>query len=899
MKPEEQRVVWKHGEQGEEVTLEEAAAESGSRVFSLPSPPVERMLTFRRRSSTRVFVRKKPITDKEPGKGSNFTRELRSGKRIYLPEPAEKSEDHYSGEWDDIRWLEKNGKEESILGGSFVPESDGNEMAALGTQGQGKMFVNVYSRKRQKNSSLGGLDSASTHDVGQDNGSRYRVVFSRKPKKKKPEVTNDFGKVSGYQFGETEDFFRAGARHDFLQFRESKNNLLEPIGNNESELRTSFSDPLVLVLLSKPSCNDCSVKFGRFLISVISWMRRARMNICNLAAFLLSEPMSNAFLQHGIHFLPVTDRNKKFLLRNCKSNFGTCKIYSPCEFLPLISLNFLALPSYFKSLHLSALLDSLYFDFTLSSYFNASDKKLNPDAQCNDCDSHVHLETDFPGAVLSSSVRATVNNKATNAAQSSAVVARSAGVFRGTRLRKLQRKRSLKVSNARKFFSMNCHGTSCASQNGANKHSVDPLNAKQLENFDDDPLLNFHNNKISSTSPVSQSKLIEVAKNNHGWQMKEIKAALSDIKQNIDSVQCNANILVTVGDRCWREEGAVVLLELSSSREWCLVVKIRSDFRYLHCPQDMKYTLNRFTHAHMWIAEDGWRLEFSEKLDWLIFKELHAECCQRNNHHEDASVKFIPVPVFKDVPTYEDDRASSFVRPEQYILMKHDDEILRATVSETPYYDIDSGDEEWLQKHNSSCSTTENDTSYISEDTFERMIFTFEKNSFYNSSNVTPLEGEPSNHEELGSKYMVADVYDYWLKKRKQRRGPLVRVFQGLSQRKPQLMQRPVLRKRRPLKRQRSQVGRGKPACWFNSKAKEEAKTEALLKVQEAENTWRESMEAAIPLRRRAQLLMENADLAVYKSVMALRIAESIRSMPADESALSFHDWLPEELPLS
>ncbi|KAK8953106.1 hypothetical protein KSP40_PGU002314 [Platanthera guangdongensis] len=62
-------------------------------------------------------------------------------------------------------------------------------------------------------------------------------------------------------------------------------------------------------------------------------------------------------------------------------------------------------------------------------------------------------------------------------------------------------------------------------------------------------------------------------KKNPGGQTKEMKAALSDIKLNIDSVQCNANILVTAGDRCWREERAVILLELSSSGEWCLVVK--------------------------------------------------------------------------------------------------------------------------------------------------------------------------------------------------------------------------------------------------------------------------------------------------------------------------------------
>ncbi|KAK8969523.1 hypothetical protein KSP40_PGU014668 [Platanthera guangdongensis] len=81
-------------------------------------------------------------------------------------------------------------------------------------------------------------------------------------------------------------------------------------------------------------------------------------------------------------------------------------------------------------------------------------------------------------------------------------------------------------------------------------------------------------------------------------------------------------------------------------------------------------------------------------------------------------------------------------------------------------------------------------------------------------------------------------------------------------------------------------------------KANEEAKAEALLKVEEAENAWRKSVEVAVPLRCRAQLLMENADLAAYKSVMALKIAEAIGSMSSevDPSGL---DWLPEELLLN
>ncbi|KAK8969522.1 hypothetical protein KSP40_PGU014669 [Platanthera guangdongensis] len=705
------------------------AEEIGSRVFFLPIPPDEPMLTFRRRSSTRVYVAKKAIGDKQPGRVNYLTRVLRSGKRLCLSEPTEKTENDISGDLAGFRWLERNENEERRLDEPFVRESDGNAMTARAVRGPGKMFVNFYSRKRRRNPSWVGLDSSSSSGRRETYDPRFKVVFSRKLKNTKPDVVNDFDKVKGCHFGETKDFFR-----------KSKSQLLEAINVNQGELWTSFRDPLVLGVVSKSSCDDSLLKFHRFLLSIIIWMRRTKMNLHYFAAFLFSDPMFYTFLQRGILFLPVANHNKSFLLGSSISNFGTCKIYSSCESLPLICLNFLALPSYFKSLQFAALLGSRFLYFSPSTYPMSLNKKLNSDTQFEVCDSHVHLETNFLGAALSSSVISTVDKKAPISFQTYELDAQSTGRLRGSRLRKLQRKRNfLKVSSARKFSSM-----------------------KRGRYIDDS--FNFHSNGVRSTG---------VTKKNLGGQTKEMKAALSDIKLNIDSVQCNANILVTAGDRCWREKRAVVLLELSSSGEWCLAVKIGSNLRYIHRPRDMKYTLNRFTHAHMWIAEDCWRLEFSERLDWLIFKELHTECRQRNNHpKEDVSAKVIPIPVFRDVPAYEDDRVGSFERPEQYIPMKHDDEILRASLSEAPYYDMDSEDEEWLQKHNSCTSPV------LLEDSFERMIFTFEKNAYCSSSNGISLERESNNHEKLGSKDTVADVYDYWLKKKKRKRAPLVRVFQ-------------------------------------------------------------------------------------------------------------------------
>ena len=48
----------------------------------------------------------------------------------------------------------------------------------------------------------------------------------------------------------------------------------------------------------------------------------------------------------------------------------------------------------------------------------------------------------------------------------------------------------------------------------------------------------------------------------------------------------------------------------------------------------------------------------------------------------------------------------------------------------------------------------------------------------------------------------------------------------------------------------------------------------AKLKVEEARISAKRSVESAVRKRRRAQLLMNNADLATFKAAVALRIAE-------------------------
>lgn len=61
----------------------------------------------------------------------------------------------------------------------------------------------------------------------------------------------------------------------------------------------------------------------------------------------------------------------------------------------------------------------------------------------------------------------------------------------------------------------------------------------------------------------------------------------------------------------------------------------------------------------------------------------------------------------------------------------------------------------------------------------------------------------------------------------------------------------------------------------------------ALRRVEEAEGSVRKSQEVAIFKRQRVQIFMENADLAIYKATIALRIAESAQRAESQAAAAS------------
>nr|XP_010934063.1 uncharacterized protein LOC105054271 [Elaeis guineensis]XP_029123040.1 uncharacterized protein LOC105054271 [Elaeis guineensis] len=922
---ENRKIVRKLGEPAGEA---EGAAEIGSRIFPFRAPPAS-MPSVGTRRSTRVFVSKAAAKAGGGGDGEPVERVLRSGKRLTVSEQAPgKKTDGGSGngvQWlrllggggdtADLQWWKGEGKKVDLGVGDewrepAAPESAGGADESVNRRGSmdspdGGKFGIAYSRKRRRpRSDDAGSSLSGVGDRDSEKDRKYGIVFARKQPRKKPkveplvqEVSGETGKIDREQ---EEISRRTGREGDEIRVTESARDFAEKVGISENDIWTGLSGSMVLAVLIDSSCGSSSHKFSRLLISVVSWMKRARVRFWQFAAFLLSEAIANAFSLNGVHFLPARPHKNNIFFSTPIPACGLCKMYGARQFIPMLSLDFSAIPFFFKSLHVGMVLRSQYLPGVLARYIMGLHTSFPVAVRFEEYDSHIPWETGYSGTEIPVSVITAVKrNESHNALESPRSVGRSAVILHGSRLRKHQRKRSFsRHSRSRHPFLMNSHpgslrsdlnnvGVSPEARTLSLRDSfVEPLHVKTTESCINDFLSGRDDSDVST--PLGSH---EKHRKSSMKSPIEFKLALVELKQNMDLAHCRANVLVTVTDRCWREEGANVMLEFSHSKDWCIAVKVRGMTRYLHKPQDMRpCVVNRFTHAYMWSGEDGWKLEFCDRWDWLVFKELHMECRERNlQSSQDGFTKTIPVPVVCEVSDYEDGAMASFVRPDCYIRMM-DDEVGRALASNVAIYDMDLGDEEWLNQLNTSSSDVDNSGfSHISDETFEKIVSVLEKDAYNNPNDIYKKERALDLCQDLGNRDMLAAVYDYWVEKRNQKRAALVRAFQYdiPTPRRAQFIQRPLFRKKRSFKRQRSQYGRGKPEFFLEAGAKEEASQR---RVQEAENAADRAVESAIQLRTRAQMLMSNAELAAYKSVMALKIADAIRVSESPDLASSVLD---------
>ncbi|XP_020228543.1 uncharacterized protein LOC109809605 [Cajanus cajan] len=259
-------------------------------------------------------------------------------------------------------------------------------------------------------------------------------------------------------------------------------------------------------------------------------------------------------------------------------------------------------------------------------------------------------------------------------------------------------------------------------------------------------------------------------------EKKSLDVARSPEK-NLESLSCDANVLITLGDKGWRESGARVVLELFDHNEWKLSVKLAGITRYSYKAHQFLQTgsTNRYTHAMMWKGGKDWILEFPDRSQWAVFKEMHEECYNQNIRA--ASVKNIPIPgVVLIEESYDNESETTFIRSSKYFRQVETD-VEMALNPLHVLYDMDSEDEQWIL----TIQNSEKDNDFldrISDEMFEKTIDMFEKAAYAQQCDqFTPTEIEELT-VDVGPFCVTKIIYEYWLQKRQKKGMPLIRHFQ-------------------------------------------------------------------------------------------------------------------------
>ncbi|KAJ7567992.1 hypothetical protein O6H91_01G014700 [Diphasiastrum complanatum] len=246
-----------------------------------------------------------------------------------------------------------------------------------------------------------------------------------------------------------------------------------------------------------------------------------------------------------------------------------------------------------------------------------------------------------------------------------------------------------------------------------------------------------------------------------------------------ESLNCTANILFVQNDRGWRELGARVELLLVGNT-WVLSIRCHSESLFTHKAEQSvpSASINRYTHAMMWKGGKDWSLEFEDRRQWFIFKEMHQICFQRNT--KAASVRHIPIPgvlYVQESLTVNSDHP--FVRPEHNYICQKQGEVDAALSCSRAIYDLDSEDEEWLAQGNKeSTMMGTGPLLNIRDETLEAIIEKLEKASHINHQDMFSSDEALEICQGLGPADVIKAVHTYWIAKRWSKGMPLVRYFQ-------------------------------------------------------------------------------------------------------------------------
>ncbi|CAA2998767.1 Hypothetical predicted protein [Olea europaea subsp. europaea] len=648
--------------------------------------------------------------------------------------------------------------------------------------------------------------------VGETNEDRmYGIVYSKKRKRMELKST-----------GLSEDM-RFGKKYARKKWRK------KPETSGELQVYTRCRE---LSIVLEPS-GDSGHRIACFLNTALRYLRRVKFGLRWLSVFVFSEPIFRAFSLHGIRFLKDTTSYQKP---------GFCIISESRSLIPMFSVVYSAVPFSFMLLHSSMYLRSAHLASILVMHPWGANRKAEKvtdydEEQFSDIPSgRDESDCNIVSYEIVSSGRMELSHS-TNGFYGSPV--------QNNRLRTghvIQKRRtSLRLRRGR-------------------PPSV--FRAKRGR----------HDGFLSSVIPTGHVSI----KGTSNINRKNLKSTLVvSTQEDIDANSCSANVLVVETDKCYREKGAIITVEVSASKHWFLAVKKDGIERYSLIAQKVMRpsSFNRVTHATIWSGDSNWKLEFPCKQDWLIFKELYKKCYDHNVQVPAASV--IPVPGVRKVldPSYS---YIPYVRPDSYITVR-DDELARALNKRTANYDMDSEDEEWLNKFNTEFNVEKGPHQLVTPERFELIIDALERGFHSNADDWSNEKAVDSVHMEFERKEVVEAVHSYWIQKRRRKHSALVRIFQLYQPKRTQVILKPVLRKKRSFKRHGSQAGRGKQSPSLQAAAKLDAleQQKNFFKVQEAKAAANRFEGFAILKRKRAQTLIENADLATYKAMMALRIAET------------------------
>ncbi|KAG4382649.1 hypothetical protein AAZX31_14G117800 [Glycine max] len=292
--------------------------------------------------------------------------------------------------------------------------------------------------------------------------------------------------------------------------------------------------------------------------------------------------------------------------------------------------------------------------------------------------------------------------------------------------------------------------------------------------------------QVSYSVPSAGYEFSSRQRNHHqkGLSHKRVRKASeksSDVarvpEKNIKCLSCGANVLITHGDKGWRESRAHVVLEVFDHNEWRLSVKLFGITRYSYKAHQFLQpgSTNRYTHAMMWKGGKDWILEFPDRSQWALFKEMHEECYNRNIRS--ASVRNIPIPGVHLIEENDDNGSEeTFIRSCMYFQQVEADAEMALDPCRV-LYDMDSEDEQWISNAQNSVKDN-SEFSWISEEMFEKTIDVFEKAAYAKKlDHFTPDEIEDLMLN-VGPLCVVKIIYDHWQQRRQKKGMALIRHFQ-------------------------------------------------------------------------------------------------------------------------